>query len=96
MLTVDSENPTGATRLYERAGMAVELAWEHWEKELHPAKRMRLRVLPGRSPRCASCNRIAETYERRAMASISTRPPFGRAPTANVERAGGGSGMCLA
>jgi ribosomal protein S18 acetylase RimI-like enzyme len=37
MLTVDSENPTGATRLYERAGMTVELAWEHWEKELRPA-----------------------------------------------------------
>ncbi len=34
MLTVDSENPTGATRLYERAGMTVEIAWEHWEKEL--------------------------------------------------------------
>src|SRR5215204_5144905 len=32
-LTVDSESPTGATRLYERAGMTVELAWEHWEKE---------------------------------------------------------------
>ena len=29
----------------------------------------------------------------RAIASISTRPPFGNAPTANVERAGGGSGM---
>ncbi len=37
MLTVDSENPTGATRLYERAGMKVELAWEHWEKELRSA-----------------------------------------------------------
>lgn len=36
-LTVDSESPTGATRLYERAGMVVELAWEHWEKELRPA-----------------------------------------------------------
>jgi mycothiol synthase len=36
-LTVDSESPTGATRLYERAGMAVELAWEHWEKELRSA-----------------------------------------------------------
>ena len=36
-LTVDSENPTGATRLYERAGMTVELAWEHWEKELRSA-----------------------------------------------------------
>ena len=33
-LTVDSESPTGATRLYERAGMTVEQAWEHWEKEL--------------------------------------------------------------
>ena len=37
ILTVDSENPTGATRLYERAGMSVELAWEHWEKELRSA-----------------------------------------------------------
>ena len=36
-LTVDSENPTGATRLYERAGMTTELAWEHWEKELRSA-----------------------------------------------------------
>jgi mycothiol synthase len=36
-LTVDSENPTGATRLYERAGMTVEQAWEHWEKELRSA-----------------------------------------------------------
>jgi len=36
-LTVDSESPTGATRLYERAGMAIELAWEHWEKELRSA-----------------------------------------------------------
>jgi len=30
---------------------------------------------------------------RRAIASISTRPPLGSAPTAKVERAGGGSGM---
>ena len=37
VLSVDSENPTGATRLYERAGMTVELAWEHWEKELRSA-----------------------------------------------------------
>jgi mycothiol synthase len=37
ILSVDSENPTGATRLYERAGMKVELAWEHWEKELRSA-----------------------------------------------------------
>lgn len=33
-LGVDSENATGATRLYERAGMHVEYAWEFWEKEL--------------------------------------------------------------
>lgn len=35
-LNVDSESPTGATRLYERAGMRVELAWDRWEKELRP------------------------------------------------------------
>jgi ribosomal protein S18 acetylase RimI-like enzyme len=33
-LIVDSESPTGATRLYDRAGMRVELAWDRWEKEL--------------------------------------------------------------
>jgi mycothiol synthase len=33
-LIVDSESPTGATRLYDRAGMTVELAWDRWEKEL--------------------------------------------------------------
>jgi mycothiol synthase len=36
-LVVDSESPTGATRLYERAGMRVEVAWDRWEKELRPA-----------------------------------------------------------
>lgn len=36
ILIVDSESPTGATRLYERAGMTVELAWDYWEKELRP------------------------------------------------------------
>jgi mycothiol synthase len=33
-LIVDSESPTGATRLYDRAGMSIELAWDRWEKEL--------------------------------------------------------------
>jgi mycothiol synthase len=33
-LSVDSENPTGATRLYERAGMHVAFSWEIWEKEV--------------------------------------------------------------
>ncbi len=35
-LGVDAENPTGATRLYERAGMRTAYAWEFWEKELAP------------------------------------------------------------
>jgi mycothiol synthase len=33
-LGVDSENPTGATRLYERAGMRVVFGWEFWRKDL--------------------------------------------------------------
>lgn len=33
-LGVDSQNLTGATRLYERAGMHIELAYEQYEKEL--------------------------------------------------------------
>jgi mycothiol synthase len=33
-LGVDAESPTGATRLYERAGMRVGYSWEFWEKEL--------------------------------------------------------------
>ena len=33
-LGVDSQNPTGATRLYERAGMAVELESVVYEREL--------------------------------------------------------------
>ena len=35
-LGVDAENPTGATRLYERAGMHMAFSWESWEKELRP------------------------------------------------------------
>ena len=34
-LGVDSANPTGATRLYERAGMTPVYAWEWWRKDLH-------------------------------------------------------------
>lgn len=33
-LGVDAENPTGATHLYERAGMHVAFSWELWEKQL--------------------------------------------------------------
>jgi mycothiol synthase len=35
-LGVDSENPTGATRLYERAGMRVLWRADVWRKELRP------------------------------------------------------------
>jgi mycothiol synthase len=36
-LAVDAENPTGATRLYRRAGMRVLWLADVWEKELRPA-----------------------------------------------------------
>ena len=32
LLAVDAENPTGATRLYERVGMRVVNRWEWWER----------------------------------------------------------------
>ena len=35
-LGVDAENPTGATRLYERAGMRILWRADVWEKELRP------------------------------------------------------------
>jgi mycothiol synthase len=34
VLGVDSQNLTGATRLYERAGMYIELQYDAYEKEL--------------------------------------------------------------
>jgi mycothiol synthase len=37
-LGVDSESPTRATHLYERAGMHVAYSWEIWEKELRAAR----------------------------------------------------------
>lgn len=36
-LGVDSENPTGATRLYERAGMHVATCWVRYERPAGPA-----------------------------------------------------------
>ena len=36
-LGVDADNPTGATRLYERAGMRVLWQADVWEKELRAA-----------------------------------------------------------
>jgi len=37
-LEVDAENPTGATRLYEKAGMHAERRQETFEKELRPGE----------------------------------------------------------
>ncbi len=37
-LGVDSENLTGATRLYERAGMVADRQWDRYEKELRPGQ----------------------------------------------------------
>jgi mycothiol synthase len=34
LLNVDAANPTGATRLYERAGMRVVNRWDMWERPL--------------------------------------------------------------
>lgn len=36
VLGVDSQSLTGATRLYERAGMYIELSYDAYEKELRP------------------------------------------------------------
>ncbi len=35
-LAVDAESPTGATRLYERAGMTETLSWDVWERRIGP------------------------------------------------------------
>jgi mycothiol synthase len=32
ILNVDAKNPTGATRLYERAGMHIAVRWDLWER----------------------------------------------------------------
>ena len=37
-LEVDTQNPTGATRLYEKAGMRVERRYDFFEKELRPGQ----------------------------------------------------------
>ncbi len=39
-LGVDAENPTGATRLYERAGMEVSQRFDSFEKELRPGRNL--------------------------------------------------------
>ncbi len=40
-LSVDSQNPTGATRLYERAGMHIAEVFDICEKELRPGRKAR-------------------------------------------------------
>jgi mycothiol synthase len=45
-LGVDSESLTGATRLYERAGMRAERTWDRYEKELRPGKDYTVQTLP--------------------------------------------------
>ena len=42
LLNVDAENPTGATALYERAGMRVVKRWDLWERSLGAIDRSRL------------------------------------------------------
>jgi hypothetical protein len=37
---VDAASITGATRLYERAGMHVFRAWDIYEKELRPGEEL--------------------------------------------------------
>jgi hypothetical protein len=37
-LGVDGLNPNGATGLYEKAGMEVDLQWDTYSKELRPGK----------------------------------------------------------
>ena len=39
-LGVDSQNLTGATRLYERAGMTIDRQWDRYEKELRPGREL--------------------------------------------------------
>jgi ribosomal protein S18 acetylase RimI-like enzyme len=39
-LGVDASNPTGATRLYQRAGMVVASEHVTYEKELRPGRNL--------------------------------------------------------
>lgn len=44
-LGVDAQNLTGALRLYENAGMHVDQAWDHYEKELRPGAEISVQFL---------------------------------------------------
>jgi ribosomal protein S18 acetylase RimI-like enzyme len=45
VLGVDSQNLTGATRLYERAGMHIELQYDTYEKELRAGIELSTRTI---------------------------------------------------
>ena len=45
MLVVDSENPNGATRLYQKAGMHVASEFIFYEKELRPGREISVQFL---------------------------------------------------
>jgi mycothiol synthase len=45
-LGVDSQNLTGATRLYERAGMHVAAQFDSYEKELRPGEELSTQTIP--------------------------------------------------
>ena len=45
-LGVDGLNPTGATGLYEKAGMEVDLQWDIYSKELRPGRELMSLGLP--------------------------------------------------
>ena len=44
-LGVDTQNLTGALRLYENAGMRVDQAYDYYEKELRPGAEIRVESL---------------------------------------------------
>ena len=44
-LGVDSANLTGATRLYEKAGMRISRQWDAYEKELRPGRELSTQTL---------------------------------------------------
>lgn len=44
-LGVDAQNLTGALRLYEGAGMHIDQAYDHYEKELRPGTELSVRSL---------------------------------------------------
>ena len=96
-LGVDSENPTGATRLYERAGMRALWQADVWEKELsrrcavtaHEPLAGPLPPTAGRSPPSRSTTSTSAT----AAAASSPRPRAGPARLGRGRRGDGRGGL---